>query len=168
MRRNTIPLIPLVNVSYRLLDRLRERGVAIPDTDYVPKVTHARFIRAEGLFVHSDMDSSFPDNLSIQNQTRRVRKDTFPPGYVKQITARLQWARKRLRPEPSQADVAVELGIERDTYSRYEQRTPVPQHHVVAVCKVLRINPVWLLSGEGNAEELPPPAQQAATLRSVK
>lgn len=70
---------------------------------------------------------------------------------------RIKAARERLRPKPTQADVAAKFGVTDKAVSAWERNDTVPDLDKIAkLAKVLKVPCIWLLEGSGE-----PPAPDA-------
>jgi len=88
------------------------------------------------------------DNMSIVNHTRAMPKRMTPARYRETFCARL----KNLRESAgmTQKELARELGIDKDTYAKYESRSLLPHHLIMPVCEILGVDAAFLVSGQGN------------------
>jgi transcriptional regulator with XRE-family HTH domain len=70
---------------------------------------------------------------------------------------RIKAARERLRPKPTQADVAARFHVTDKAVSAWERDETVPELDKIAkLAKVLKVPCIWLLEGTGE-----PPAPDA-------
>jgi DNA-binding XRE family transcriptional regulator len=74
-------------------------------------------------------------------------------AYKREFCERTMQARELAGYEPK--DMASMLGVKRDTYGKYELRTPLPHHLVSRFCLICRVTEAWLFSGKGLPREIP-------------
>jgi hypothetical protein len=81
-----------------------------------------------------------------------------PPGPGSTISERLQWARKHLRGFSSDRAAAEALRFVVSTYRKHESgergADGMKQHHIDRYAKALKVNPVWLQTGQGSHERI--------------
>lgn len=108
-------------------------------------------------FSGHDCDNG-PDSQSGQHRTSRsvtrahpkrtmcpMGKATTPTSFKVMFCQRVKSARTMTG--QSQAEVAAELGISADTYSKYERRSLPPHYLIPRLCDVLDIDESFLFSG---------------------
>jgi len=63
----------------------------------------------------------------------------------------------------SQSEAATELGIETNTYSTYERRTPLPHHLIPKACQVFGVKADYFFTADPRAAETqePPPKRSS-------
>ena len=66
--------------------------------------------------------------------------------YQKQLCQRVAKARDRL--EKSQREMAGLLGVETNTYAKWENRSPMPHYHLVRFCGITGSDPGQMLTGD--------------------
>jgi len=82
------------------------------------------------------------------------------------IAKRIRQFRKSAQGCSTQKVFAIELGIDQQRLSGYENRTSVP-HHVVAAMIRMGANPYWLIFGEGTMRGTPE-IEEGAREREIK
>lgn len=83
-----------------------------------------------------DVRGVFGQNVFMAGRNQSVS------DFKKMFIARTAYARERSG--KSQDEIAAELGMLQPTYSKYEIRTPLPHHLVMAFCALCDVTPAWL------------------------
>lgn len=73
----------------------------------------------------------------------------FNRNYIMRVRA------ARLDSGLSQADMAKALGISKDRYQKYEQRSPLPLHLVERFALICRVDPWFLITGRQVERRIP-------------
>ena len=118
-----------------------------PNREYVVKGLHK--------------DRYIPDYLSAQVRTEKQvtplfrqlsmldmkgqRKPSTPSTWRKEFIKRVKAARIVSGKKP--VEVAAALGVNLDTYTRWETRALLPHHVVMPFCQITGADPVMLLTG---------------------
>jgi DNA-binding XRE family transcriptional regulator len=71
-----------------------------------------------------------------------VARSQSVSDFKRMFIARTTFARERSG--RSQEKMAVDLGVGQPTYAKYEKRTPLPHHLVLAFCGLCDVTPAWL------------------------
>lgn len=87
------------------------------------------------------------DDMSRHKENMDMPKRMTPARYREAFCSRL----KNLRESAgyTQKEVALELGIDKDTYAKYESRSLLPHHLITQVAELFYVDVVFLLSGHG-------------------
>lgn len=89
-----------------------------------------------------------------------MSRSRVPEQWVKACAQRLQSAREAAG--YTQETMAEELKLQVKTYAKYETRTPLPQHLIGTVCRMLDLDPLVFLDGYGRE------ARPGPKLRRIK
>lgn len=77
----------------------------------------------------------------------RPKEPVGPAAYRSAFIKRVRAARALYTENPP--EMAKALGVERDTYYRYEQRLMMPHHLIPRFCEITGVTIQWLLEGPG-------------------
>lgn len=91
---------------------------------------------------------------SVKFLDSMAKKLTTPTKYREAFCERLQ--RVRISAGYTQASLARELKIDKDTYAKYESRSLLPHHLIPAVCELTHTDAWFLLTGKAKITRLPP------------
>lgn len=143
LRRNTPPVAPLIDRPRAATYFVGHVLDAIPDRKDILQSSNLGVVHA---------DCVTPDNQSSQRRTDRpvttqgtdrtmrpMGKATTPAKFKRMFCNRVRSA--RILAGYTQDQVARELGIKPDTYSKYERRSPMPHYLVPRTCELLRVAP---------------------------
>lgn len=73
------------------------------------------------------------------------RKASTPSQWRREFISRMKSARMSSTKKP--VEVAAELGVNLDTYNRWENRALMPHHLIIPFCRITGADPVHLLTG---------------------
>jgi hypothetical protein len=147
---NPLPLQPPVDRVMLLIQGGRQsriRGLGTENRKYVVKGLHK--------------PPYLTDYLSVQERTEKQvtplfrqltmldmkgqRKASTPREWRKEFILRVKAARIVSGRKP--VEVAAELGVNLDTYNRWETRALLPHHMVMPFCRITGADPMMLLTG---------------------
>jgi DNA-binding XRE family transcriptional regulator len=86
-----------------------------------------------------------PSGVRTMVHVGRPAKTATPAEYRKQFFQRVKGARALAGLSP--AEMADELGLSKDTYYRYEERTMLPHHLIPLFCQICGITVEQLMTG---------------------
>jgi DNA-binding XRE family transcriptional regulator len=82
----------------------------------------------------------------------RPKETTSPTTYRSQFFKRVRAARALYTENPP--EMAKALGVPRDTYYRYEERTMLPHHLIPRFCEITGVTVDWLMRGPAAAQAM--------------
>jgi hypothetical protein len=139
--------LPAIDRVLLLIQGGRHGGNGRPYRKYVVKGLHGT--------------DALTDYLSVQERTEKQvtplfrhltmlgmkgnRKASTPSQWRKDFISRVKAARIVSGRKP--VEVAAELGVNLDTYNRWETRALLPHHLVMTFCRITGADPVMLLTG---------------------
>jgi hypothetical protein len=82
----------------------------------------------------------------------RPKETTSPTTYRAQFFKRVRAARALYTENPP--EMAKALGVPRDTYYRYEERTMLPHHLIPKFCEITGVTVDWLMRGPAAAQAM--------------
>jgi DNA-binding XRE family transcriptional regulator len=82
----------------------------------------------------------------------RPKETTSPTTYRAQFFKRVRAARALYTENPP--EMAKALGVPRDTYYRYEERTMLPHHLIPKFCEITGVTVEWLMRGPAAAQAM--------------
>jgi hypothetical protein len=136
---------------------LRRSGTQHPDRAQDPPVSPRFQICPEALaFPRSIMDDKSMQSWTNAQLTPgashrtivsvgRPTRETTPAAYRTAFIKRVRTARALYTDSPP--EMAKALGVERDTYYRYEKRLMLPHHLIPTFCAITGVPLEWLLKG---------------------
>jgi hypothetical protein len=84
----------------------------------------------------------------------RPKEPIGPAAYRAAFIKRIRAARALYTDSPP--EMAKALGVERDTYYRYEKRLMMPHHLIPRFCEITGVTIQWLLEGPDRAKAMAP------------
>lgn len=82
----------------------------------------------------------------------RPKETTSPAAYRASFFKRVRAARALFTENPP--EMAKALGVPRDTYYRYEERTMLPHHLIPRFCEITGVTVDWLINGPSGAQAI--------------
>jgi hypothetical protein len=82
----------------------------------------------------------------------RPKEPVGPAAYRAAFIKRVRAARALYTESPP--EMAKALGVERDTYYRYEKRLMMPHHLIPRFCEITGVTVQWLIEGPGAARAM--------------
>lgn len=136
-RRNATALLPLEGAPLRNADVARHVGSCFPASEDVGNGFHSSLIARDKL--SSQLGTTRPvTDLPTPRTMRPMGKSTTPGSFKREFCQRLKAA--RIMAGMEQADVAKELGLLPNTYSKYEKRSLLPHHLMLKACEFLHVD----------------------------
>lgn len=146
----------------------RVRGPSGPETTKFQ-------ICLEGLAFHDSImdDKSMQlwtnDQLTSGAEARRIahvtagrpKEPVGPAAYRAAFIKRVRAARALYTENPP--EMALALGVERDTYYRYEKRLMMPHHLIPRFCEITGVTVQWLIEGPEAARAMRQPMTATGT-----
>jgi hypothetical protein len=95
---------------------------------------------------------TFPGTPRTIVAVGRPKETTSPTTYRAQFFKRVRAARALFTENPP--EMAKALGVPRDTYYRYEERTMLPHHLIPRFCELTGVTVDWLMRGPAAAQAM--------------
>jgi len=116
----------------------------------------AAVVRQSVLIVKDGLSSDQRDVVSYtKNMVREAKEDL----YTKQLVLRVRAARNARVPALTQDQIALLLGIEQTTYSKYEslkRQSRIPHELLWKFCQICNVSWEWLIEGLGKGPTIEP------------
>jgi len=91
----------------------------------------------------------------------RPKEPVGPAAYRTAFIKRVRAARALYTENPP--EMAIALGVERDTYYRYEKRLMMPHHLIPRFCEITGVTVQWLIEGPAAARAMSQQLPQTGT-----
>jgi hypothetical protein len=109
------------------------------------------------------------DQLTSGAEARRIahvtagrpKEPVGPAAYRAAFIKRVRAARALYTENPP--EMALALGVERDTYYRYEKRLMMPHHLIPRFCEITGVTVQWLIEGPEAARAMRQPMTATGT-----
>lgn len=99
--------------------------------------------------------------VPLHGQCVTLRRLMTPTEFKQQFVGRVRQIRENLG--WNRADMAEAMGVEEQTWIKYETRTPLPHHLIPKFCRITRVEMWFLFTGEIASKASPrPQAHRAA------
>jgi hypothetical protein len=144
---NPAPPLPPVNRVVFLVQGGRHGGNVGPYRKYVVKGLHTSLYLTDYLSVQERTEKQVTPlfrQLTMLDM-KGTRKASTPSQWRDQFIERVKAARIVSGQKP--IEVAAALGVNLDTYNRWETRALLPHHLVMPFCTITGADPVMLLTG---------------------
>lgn len=154
LRRDALPVAPLANNPVGLTDISGELGDRLPQIKHVRDAFHPDVIAMDRLSSQAEIINPVTEptpHRTIRPMGRGTSSQKFVDEFCRRVAAAREFAGL------SQSQVAKQLGISTNTWSKYETRTLLPHRYIPTVCRILHVKADYFYGADPwESTEIPP------------